>query len=251
MHSFSQHVLSYRQGNFTDDAYSGPIKSRLMLKWVTTYCKKAKYILKVNDDSLVDIIRLMALVEKKRTLLRLIACPLIPDQRRRIERDPRKCSNKKFCANYTGFPGMTHFPRHCDGVGYVLSQQLVAHMYKVVNVTPGFWLEDVYTTAVLTARINQIQYIDFYESYTTDSNKAVKDTTVLGKRKFIISRPKASDYSTIWKWMMGVLEPSELKLLSREFMEKRPELARKLNSTSRTTLAAVAHQLNVTKKPGR
>ena len=249
MCTFSQPVFFYRQGNFVDDIrFSGPTKSRLMLKWVATHCEKAMYMLKVNDNSLVDIIRLMALVEKERKLLHVIACPLIPEHRRPIERDPRKCRNFEFCSKYTSFPGMTHFPRHCDGIGYVLSRRMVSEMYKAVHKTRGFWLEEIYVTAMLTAKINNIQYIDLYNKYTTDPNKAVKDTTVLGKRMFIFSKPNIPDYMIVWKWMLGVFDTSELNLLSQHYKDNRPELGRKTTPASKM-IAATVHTANVTKKP--
>ena len=190
-------------------------------------------------------------MEHKRTLLRLVACPLVPPNSRRIERDPRKCkSGGSFCGNFTGFPGMTHFPQHCDGVGYVLSQALVAHMYKAVNSTSGFWLEEIYTTAMLTAKIVHIQYIDLADSYTTAANKAVKDTTVLGKH-YLMSRPKLTDYSVIWKWMLRGLEPSELKVLDPGYIARRPELSVKLIGVNSTTVSALGTAANVTKKPSR
>ena len=190
-------------------------------------------------------------MERKRTLLRLLACPLVPPNSRPIERDPRKCHyGRSFCGNFTGFPGMTHFPQHCDGVGYVLSQALVAQMYKVVNSTSGFWLEEVYTTAMLTAKVGQIQYIDLADSYTTEANKAVKDTTVLGKH-FLMSRPRLTDYSVIWKWMLKGLEPSELKMLDAGYIARRPELSLKLIGVNSTTVSALGKAANVTKKPSR
>ena len=225
--------------------------SRLMLKWAAIHCEKALFMLKVNDNSLVDIIRLMALVEKERKLLHLIACPLIPEHSRPIERDPRKCRNSEFCSKYTSFPGMTHFPRHCDSIGYVLSRRMVVEMYKAVNKTRGFWLEEIYMTAMLTAKINNIQYIDLYDKYTTNPNKAVKDTTVLGKRSFIFSKPNTFDYMIIWKWMLGVFDASEVNLLSQHYKDKRPELAPKTTPASKITAAVVGplQTANVTKKP--
>ena len=100
---------------------------------------------------------------------------------------------------------------------------------------------------MLTAKIERIQCIDFADHYTTIPRKALVDTTVYGQRKFLISIPYLEDFIVIWKWMLGVLEHSELLLLSRQYIAKRPEISFKL----RVKAVAVGKAVNVTKRKSR
>ena len=209
------------QGQFiSDDDYSGTAMARMALKWVTTYCAKAKFILKVQDDTFVDIFSLIDIVTKQHGGGPLIACPLWPEHSKLIERDPRKCSAENvWCVGNTEFPGKTHLPQHCDGIGYLVSSEMAKQMLLAVPTTSYFWQEEVYMTAMLQARIKRIKYIDLFQSYTTSPGRAYKDPVKLNKRIYVFSKvPYAPNFSAIWEWTLRQLKPEELILLSEDIV---------------------------------
>ena len=221
------------QGNFTDDEFSGPTKARLALKWIATYCTKARYILKVEDDTFVDIFWLRDIVRQHRAANRLIACPQWPDHSRLIRRDPRKCSGDIWCLRYTEFPGMTHFPRHCDSIGYLMSCATARRMFQAVPTTSFFWLEEIYMTALLTSRLGDVEYVDLFRNYTSRPVRAYKDTVKLNKRMYVFSRVSyAPDFYAIWEWTLAQLRPDEVDMLSVEIAARIPRKTVKTNDTS-------------------
>ena len=209
------------QGQFIgDDDYSGTAMARMALKWVTTYCAKAKYILKVEDDTFVDIFYLIEIVAKQNGRGPLIACALWPEHSKLIVRDPHKCSAENvWCISNTEFPGKTHFPLHCDGIGYLVSSEMAKEMFLAVPTTSYFWLEEVYMTALLQARMKHIKYIDLVQSYTTSPVRAYKDPVKLNKRIYVFSKvPYAPNFSAIWEWTLRQLKSDELDLLSEDIV---------------------------------
>ncbi|MEG7521718.1 MAG: hypothetical protein M3H12_01255, partial [Chromatiales bacterium] len=229
---FSRH-RDIVQGNFMDDEYSGPTKARLALKWIATYCAKAKYILKVEDDTFVDIFWLRDIVKKHWGSNRLIACPLWPEHSRLIRRDPRKCSGDIWCLRYTEFPGMTHFPRYCDAIGYLVSRAMARRMFEAVPKTAFFWLEEVYMTAMLPSRLDDVEYVNFFSNYTNRPVRAFKDTVKLNKRMYVFSKvPYAPQFNAIWEWTLAQLRPDEVDLLSAEVAAHIPRVDKKVKPTS-------------------
>ena len=222
------------QGNFTDDEFSGPTKARLALKWIATYCSKARYILKVEDTTFVDIFWLRDIVSKHRTVNRLIVCPQWPDHSRLIQRDPRKCSGDIWCLGYTEFPGMTHFPRHCDQIGYLMSSAMARRMLQAVPTTSFFWLEEIYMTALLTSRLADVEYVDLFRNYTSRPVRAYKDTVKLNKRMYVFSRvPYEPNFFAIWEWTLAQLRPDEVDMLSVDIAARIPRKKVQTSDTSK------------------
>ena len=219
------------QGNFTDDEYSGPVKARMALKWVATYCAKARYILKVEDDTFVDIFWLMDIVKKQQGHSHLIVCPLWPEHSRLIQRDPRKCNGDNiWCLRYTEFPGMTHFPQYCDAIGYLVSRDMASKMFRAVPTTAFFWLEQVYMTAMLPSR-EHVEYVDLFKNYTTRPIRAYKDTVKLNKRIYVFSKvPYAPNFEEIWLWTLKHLRLDEVDLLSEDIIAQIPRVEKKLTT---------------------
>ena len=230
------------QGNFTDDEFSGPTKARLALKWIATYCSKARYILKVEDTTFVDIFRLRDIVREHRTAHRLIACPQWADHSRLIRRDPRKCSGDIWCLRYTEFPGMTHFPRHCDPIGYLMSCAMARRMLQAVPTTSFFWLEEIYMTALLTSRLDHVEYVDLFRNFTSRPVRSYKDTVKLNRRIYVFSRVSYEpNFYAIWEWTLAQLRPDEVDMLSVAVAARIPRKKVITNDSSKLNTKRPAH----------
>lgn len=51
------------RGHFIDSYQNLTFKSISMLEWADTYCSRAEYILKSDDDMFVNVLRLMSFID--------------------------------------------------------------------------------------------------------------------------------------------------------------------------------------------
>ena len=160
------------QGDFLDDYQNLTIKGILGLKWLSSYCKQAKYAIKADDDAFVNIFKLLKLLEKQSNP-RLVACPLWKTMP--ILRESEKCM--KWCVKYSEFPGKNFFPKYCAGLSFTLSRDVAQDMYQAASSTPFFWIDDVYITGLLLGKTKNVEYIDLLKNFTLKEAEALKQYT--------------------------------------------------------------------------
>ncbi|XP_036360214.1 beta-1,3-galactosyltransferase 5 [Octopus sinensis] len=159
---------SYRNLNF---------KAMAALRWIATYCHNTTYILKTDDDILVNIF----LLAKQLTDLHqhnfgqedFIMCNVWTGMR--VIRDRRS----KWFVSRKEFPKDT-YPSYCSGSAYVMSPDMAVRLFKKSLTIPFFWIDDVYVTGVLVKALG-IKHVRFNSAYVLDSGKVLdrffKDTT--------------------------------------------------------------------------
>ncbi|XP_046356393.2 beta-1,3-galactosyltransferase 1-like [Haliotis rufescens] len=133
------------QETFIDSYQNLSIKSVAVLRWVSTYCREAKYVLKSDDDMFIHIPNLINLLMKEkyeRTILGCLVNGAAPIQ------DP----NSKWYTPTSDFP-MSTYPDYTSGTAYVVSGDIVYELYHMALHTKMFWLEDIYITGICAKRI--------------------------------------------------------------------------------------------------
>jgi hypothetical protein len=129
------------QKNFIDSYHNLTAKIMMGLNWVSKYCSNSKYILRINDDVVVNTYSLISYLKKleyKKNQIFGVARYKTP-----VERDPTSkfyVSSKEYTqAYYVLYP---------EGSAYLLTTDLAYTYYnKSVNIyCPPFsvWLEDVF-----------------------------------------------------------------------------------------------------------
>ncbi|XP_014480262.1 PREDICTED: beta-1,3-galactosyltransferase 1-like isoform X1 [Dinoponera quadriceps] len=133
------------QERFFDTYNNLTLKSVMMLKWVTSNCDQAKYLMKTDDDMFVNIPLLLQTLRKlpqtTETLLGSLICNARPIL------DPK---NKWYTPKYM-YPEKT-YPNYLSGTGYVMSTSVASKLYQAALVTPLLHLEDVYITGLCAKR---------------------------------------------------------------------------------------------------
>ena len=206
------------QGDFVDVSHNATLKGLLALHYVVNYCSVAKYFIKANDDTFLNIFSMMQLFEASAKRQHTVACALWKENTMPILRDPKECM--QWCVAADELPGRTHFPQYCAGLAFALSRELVSALYSASLSTPYFWIDDVYITGLLmqevSKRLHGIHYIDLISNFTLvegDIENEYQD-----KRKSIhytIAKIRNADmYRTVWKALLNRLTPSQFKLLS-------------------------------------
>jgi len=214
---FEQH-RDIVQGDFVDVSRNSTLKGLLALHFVARYCTNAKYFIKANDDTFVNIFSMMQLFETSATYRHTVICPLWKENTMPILRNPKECM--QWCVADDELPGRTHFPQYCAGLSFAVSRELVPALYSASLSTPYFWIDDVYITGLLMPEVSKkfhgIHYVDLISNFTllqADIEAEYRDSRK--SRHFAIAKIQDGDiYRRVWKAVFNRLSPSQFKMLS-------------------------------------
>lgn len=127
------------QWDFADTFFNLTVKDQLFLGWARTYCAKATYILKGDDDVFVrtpDLVRVLSLLSSRRHQSLYMGHVV---KLAKPYRDP----HSKYFIPTSFYMGM--YPPYAGGGGYVFSGSLTPWLYLVSHFVFPFPIDDVYT----------------------------------------------------------------------------------------------------------
>lgn len=143
------------QGQFLDTYQNLTYKAVFGLRWVNDNCKQAKYVLKVDDDVVVNTPYLLKLLATKyANVNRTIFCEVRPNGTTPIFRWG------KYKVKTTQFQNMTHWPvTYCPGRYLLYTADIIKDLVAEVAGTPFLWLDDVYVTGFLAAKAGKVKHL--------------------------------------------------------------------------------------------
>jgi hypothetical protein len=130
------------QLDFADTYFNLTTKTIMGFKWVSTYCSNAKYTLKVDDDVVVNINRLLKFVKRISTNQAYQTNHIFGrffDNGAPVVR----VNISKFYLSKEEHPNDFFVP-YCEGPSYMLTTDLTRKMYGLSFFTTQFKFEDVY-----------------------------------------------------------------------------------------------------------
>ncbi|GAB6028313.1 hypothetical protein CHUAL_002486 [Chamberlinius hualienensis] len=138
------------QGNFLDTYRNLTYKHVMGLKWVSHYCRCAKYVFKTDDDIFVDIFQMVNYLKSRYGLAspprNLMMCFIYRKAYvKRSRRSKWYVSVKEYKEHY--------YPTYCAGWGIIMSADVVYNLYMESFKIPYFWVDDVLVTGLLAQRI--------------------------------------------------------------------------------------------------
>ncbi|CAF3836514.1 unnamed protein product [Adineta steineri] len=150
------------QEDFIDAYKNLTYKGVMALKWISTYCPQTKYVLKVDDDIVVNTFTLVNHLKfldkhtpnKQSTILCLLW------QAMGVMRD----SKSKWYLSKEDFP-LDKFPPYCSGSAFILTGDMPAKMYNASLYVPFFWVDDYYITGAVATAAN-VTYAQLGSLYT-------------------------------------------------------------------------------------
>ncbi|CAF0956813.1 unnamed protein product [Brachionus calyciflorus] len=180
------------QENFIDAYRNLTYKGIMAMKWISTYCPKAKFILKVDDDIISNIFILLRhlyslenyKVLKPKSIMCLVWVGMV------VMRD----KNSKWYLSKDEFKDDV-YGKYCSGSAYMFTNDLPREMYNASLYLPFFWVDDYYISGLL-ARGVESNYQFFNSLYIISSNlveqrflnKKTCDHTVFGHSPGDINR---------------------------------------------------------------
>ncbi|KAJ1523459.1 hypothetical protein ONE63_001314 [Megalurothrips usitatus] len=137
------------QGNFVDAYRNMTYKHVMALKWFATRCPDATYVLKVDDDVLVNTPVLLDFVWRTLSPFgarRLLACSVLTGSL------PKRSYRSKWRVSFKEY-SRAMYPRYCAGWAVLYSPDVAMRLYREMQGEPFFWIDDVLVTGLLPERL--------------------------------------------------------------------------------------------------
>ena len=146
------------RGDFIDDYFNMTYKTVFGLHWMTMYCPEASFVMKVDDDVMINIYKLIYFLQEtnKAENLTNLFYGLAYNSR------PIRSNSSKWQISYTDY-NHSWYPTYCAGLGYILSNQAAARIYQATSKVPFFWIDDVFIG--FCAELSNIKPINHYYGY--------------------------------------------------------------------------------------
>ncbi|KAK6167996.1 hypothetical protein SNE40_021908 [Patella caerulea] len=141
------------QGNFIDAYHNLTYKAVMGLHWVSHYCSKVKYVVKVDDDVAFDMWKFLEVFHahnlhaSKSIFCRTTLKGIVP-------RKGKWAVSKDLLVGYTHFP----YP-FCHGMVMIYSGDTIPLLYRASYTVSFFWLDDVFVTGMLANKAGGIKII--------------------------------------------------------------------------------------------
>lgn len=135
------------QENFEDIYANNRLKSVSMLRWVSTYCSNARFVLRTDDDIEANISALVSVIHQTSGLLDNFIIG------KKIVNEAPKRGNSKYFISEQEYPYPVFPPFLLGGLlGYPVST--ARRLYDAALRTHPIWLEDVYITGICASKMH-------------------------------------------------------------------------------------------------
>jgi hypothetical protein len=185
------------QQNFTDSYHNLTLKTILGLQWSSIYCANSRFILKIDDDivlnrnALINYLNHANQIKLNNTMICLI------HRKAKVQRN----RSSKFYVPESVF-AEPYYSDYCDGEAYLFTSDLSKKFYKETLRTKPFIFEDVYIGQI-AAKL-KVTLLDFSFRYKLEKYIGVdKILNVIDFNKYFFvlvkkSPNQDSTYSQIW-----------------------------------------------------
>lgn len=154
--------------HFLDTYDNLTLKAISMLEWTHTYCSKAKFILKTDDDMFINVPHLLSVLDQYKSSDRAIYGALHTDF------PPNRYEQSKYYVSHqVYFPSV--YPDFITGPLYVVGAGAVHDLYKKSLTLPYLKLEDVFLTGIVSQIIGVKRFDMSNEilGFNTDFNACI------------------------------------------------------------------------------
>jgi hypothetical protein len=203
------------QGNFQDDYKNLTYKAVMGLRWISTYCPQARYGVKADDDTFMNIFAMSREMRIHNNRSAVILCPLWGENSMPILRERKSCM--KWCVRKRELPGRTHFPQYCAGIGFAVSGPLIGSLYRASQSTPFFWIDDVYVTGLLVKKVSEeVKFINLIDRFTLQEEHALEQMKNVSEPVYyyFVHTHNRHSYVALWNTLMDRLNSDEKNDLS-------------------------------------
>lgn len=141
VHKEFQQFNDIVQGNFTEAYRNLTYKHCMGLKWTKEYCSSVKYIVKMDDDIVVNYYTLFQLITRFKHVSHIMG-HVIKDMKA-----IRNISNKWYVSEEEYAKEI--YPSFLSGWMYIITSHAVELLLKQIEHAKFFWIDDVFVTGIL------------------------------------------------------------------------------------------------------
>ena len=184
------------KGNFRDTYRNITLKTLFGLKWMTNYCPKAKYLLKCDDDVVINFPIVLDILESSKSKTNTIWGPLT------LKAKTMRAG--KYYMFYSDYP-FYYLPPYMRGSAYVMSIDILDSVFRTAEYVPAIPIDDVYVTGILP----KILGINLSSTSAEKWGKEKPTACKLLTGEYIVGfYEKAEDQLATWKKMEQTLPSS-------------------------------------------
>lgn len=170
----SQEHVKYNDivmGDFTDHYHNLSLKGILGFKWVSQHCSNSKFVLKIDDDVLVNMFKLLySFLNHMKGKNKSIFCNLWHKGTMAIQRRGKWRVESHIFSSREAYPY-----DYCSGFVVAMTTDLVQAMYMAAMRTPFFWIDDVYLFGMLPSVVGGVTFYN----YALDRNITLSDKVAM------------------------------------------------------------------------
>jgi beta-1,3-galactosyltransferase 1 len=183
------------QGDFIDSYYNLSLKGTMAYKWVTERCGNAKVIIKVDDDVVVNMVEILANINKFMKP-RSVVCNLAV-QAPIFRNETDKC----FVPNSL-FPSTKYYPNYCKGGFVSFSNDLIPELFKSATITPFFWIDDVYLYGLVLNNLLEITITSLVDTTDQYHSSVCRKRPVCPYLVVLLMEREPSEMQRVWSSML-------------------------------------------------
>ncbi|XP_066985454.1 beta-1,3-galactosyltransferase 4-like [Macrobrachium rosenbergii] len=135
------------QGNFKEHYRNLTYKHVMGLQWATRYCPTAKYVIKMDDDIVVDLYQFRDRLRTRYPERRNLILGLL-----QMDSKPVRNVKSKWYVSEEEFPGDYYAP-FMSGWAYAMTLDAANAIVLEAAKLPYFWIDDVHVTGTLAERV--------------------------------------------------------------------------------------------------
>ncbi len=138
------------QGSFIDSYQNLTYKAIMTIKWLRLYCRKVKFVVKVDIDIFVNVEALVPfLLQTYHDEKHFFGCRV--NWRSKVLRPGEWCG--KWCVSKKDYSS-DYYPPYCWGSAYVMSADLIFPIYRTMRHVAPWWVSDVFLTGIIPHYLN-------------------------------------------------------------------------------------------------
>lgn len=177
------------QGNFIEAYRNLTYKHVMGLKWASENCGHAKYIIKMDDDTVLNLYKILdnlktTTLPTKKLLAGYVLRGMIPI---------REPANKWYVTKFEY--GGSVYPTFLSGWFYITTPDTCRKLVEQSKIVPYFWIDDLYVTGLLAQRLQIKHYSigNYFTPHTEFLQCCIRDMKKLSYDCEVLIGPNGGD----------------------------------------------------------
>jgi hypothetical protein len=198
-------------GDFIDTYHNLTLKGVMGFRWISQYCSHADFVLKLDDDMIVNMFYLLhSVLAHMRGKRNIILCHLFFIGRATIYR------YGKWKVDSHIFPSKAVYPyNYCNGPFVLMTSDLIEPMYEAAKTTPFFWIDDIYLFGMLPCIVGNITFFAANDFVIFDEHAIINCTRYQGAMCPIFATGISDEkYWTYWSMIKDIYSRNDRRLIT-------------------------------------